>query len=239
MATVVTDTQVLDALRPLNDPELRRSVVELGHVTQLVVEGGSVSFTLEVSLPDSPARDEVAAVARDRVLALDGVERVDVALASRTRRTATPNTTDNPLPGVKNTIAVASGKGGVGKSTAAVNLALGLRAGGRKVGILDADVYGPSLPLLTHTSGQPHTANRRISPMEAATAPMFTKYLVACTTFSTTLAGLAITPNAARPSCAPSSPEPAPSSKSAVMSASVAEAFILDSASTASARSLR
>jgi ATP-binding protein involved in chromosome partitioning len=167
MASEVSEAQVLDTLRPIVDPDLGRSIVDLGCIANIAIEGGRVSFGVEFPLPDSKGREEVAQTARASLLALDGVTEVDVSLSSRTRSTATPNTTEQLLPGVKNTIAVASGKGGVGKSTVAVSLALGLRAGGCRVGILDADVYGPSLPLLTGTSGQPQAINKRIYPMEA------------------------------------------------------------------------
>jgi ATP-binding protein involved in chromosome partitioning len=167
MASEISEAQVLDTLQPIVDPNFGRSIVDLGCITNVAIEAGRVSISVEFPLPDSTGREQVAEAVRAKLLALDGVTEVEVSLGSRTRRTATPNTSEQLLLGVKNTIAVASGKGGVGKSTAAVNLALGLRAGGCRVGILDADVYGPSLPLLTRTSGQPRAINKRIYPMEA------------------------------------------------------------------------
>jgi ATP-binding protein involved in chromosome partitioning len=111
-------------------------------------------------------KQEFEKAARERVQALPGVEAVEVTMTANTRGRRAPTGTSEAevLPGVKNVIAVASGKGGVGKSTAAVNLALALCEGGAAVGLMDADVYGPSLPLLTGVRGQPQAEEKRILP---------------------------------------------------------------------------
>jgi len=167
MSTPPSPAEVLDALRPIVDPDLGKDIVELGFVKNLQIDGGAVSFEIELTTPACPVKAEFEKAARERVLALPGVERVDVAMTSNTRGrvTSAPTQKEDVLPGVKNTIAVASGKGGVGKSTVAVNLALALRERGAAVGLMDSDVYGPSLPLLTGVSGPPRaTGEQRIAP---------------------------------------------------------------------------
>jgi ATP-binding protein involved in chromosome partitioning len=168
MANSVTPSAVLDALRPIIDPDLGKSIVELGFITHLKIEGGDVSFDIELTTPACPIKAEFEKAARERVLALDGVENVQVSMTSQTRgRTSEPEAMPTDvLPGVKNVIAVASGKGGVGKSTVALNLALALGATGARVGLLDADVYGPSIPLLAGVQGQPRAVGERIQPLE-------------------------------------------------------------------------
>jgi ATP-binding protein involved in chromosome partitioning len=168
MANSVTPSAVLDALRPIIDPDLGKSIVELGFITHLKIEGGDVSFDIELTTPACPIKAEFEKAARERVLALDGVENVQVSMTSQTRgRTSEPEAMPTDvLPGVKNVIAVASGKGGVGKSTVALNLALALGATGARVGLLDADVYGPSIPLLAGVRGQPQAVGERIQPLE-------------------------------------------------------------------------
>jgi ATP-binding protein involved in chromosome partitioning len=166
MAAPVTETQVLDALRPIVDPDFNKSIVDLGFVKHLRIDGARVAFSIELTTPACPVKEEFERDARDRVKALDGVDDVAVTMTANTRGRAASAAPDAILPGVKNAIAVASGKGGVGKSTVAVNLALALRESGASVGLMDADVYGPSLPLLTGVSGRPQAENKRIFPHE-------------------------------------------------------------------------
>jgi ATP-binding protein involved in chromosome partitioning len=161
---------VLDALRPIVDPDFGKSIVDLGFVKDLRIDGAKVSFTIELTTPACPVKAEFERAARERVAALPGVEAVEVRMTANTRGSRGPSAApaqEAPvLPGVKNTLAVASGKGGVGKSTVALNLALALRKSGARVGLMDADVYGPSLPLLTGIQGRPHSREKRIFPMQ-------------------------------------------------------------------------
>jgi ATP-binding protein involved in chromosome partitioning len=171
MSQSVSAAQVLDALRPIIDPDFQKSIVELGFIKNLMIEGARVSFAIELTTPACPVKAEFERAARERVLALDGVDDVAVTMTANTRQAARGQAAGSQmasLPGVRNIIAVASGKGGVGKSTTAINLALTLLARGAKVGVLDADVYGPSLALLTGAHGRPDTTpDRKIMPLHA------------------------------------------------------------------------
>jgi ATP-binding protein involved in chromosome partitioning len=164
----VSEAAVLDALRPIIDPDFARSIVDLGFVKNIRVAGGRVSFDIELTTPACPVKEEFQRTARERVGALAGVESVDVTMTANTRAARSAQPQAEVLPGVRNTLAVASGKGGVGKSTVAINLALSLAKSGAAVGVLDADVYGPSLPLLTGVRGRPRAEEKRIYPHEAA-----------------------------------------------------------------------
>jgi len=170
MADPVSASQVLDALRPIIDPDFQKSIVELGFIKDLRIDGGAVAFSIELTTPACPVKAEFERAARERVEALEGVSEVAVTMTANTRQAARSGSPQGQetvnLPGVKNIIAVASGKGGVGKSTTAINLALTLRDQGAEVGILDADVYGPSLSLLSGVHGRPDTTpDRKIMPL--------------------------------------------------------------------------
>ncbi len=170
MATI-SEQDVLEALRPIIDPDFGRSIVELGFIKKLRIDGSRVAFDIELTTPACPVKAEFEKAARARVGALPGVSEVAVTMTSNTRgRAAGATSPQEPqgdvLPGVANVIAVASGKGGVGKSTVAINLALALREMGARVGVLDADVYGPSLPLLTGVKGRPQMRDKKIIPLQ-------------------------------------------------------------------------
>jgi len=147
---------VLDALRVVTDPDLGRDIVSLGFVKDVRVADGSVGFTIELTTPACPERDRMRQQARHAVAALLGAGVVDVTMTARVRGSSGPMK-QQLLPSVKNIIPVASGKGGVGKSTVSANLALALASTGARVGIMDADVYGPTIPTLmnAHTLPKP------------------------------------------------------------------------------------
>jgi ATP-binding protein involved in chromosome partitioning len=140
------EKEVLDALRKVRDPELGADVVSMGMIKDLRVEGGRVYFTLELTTPACPFNEQLKEEVLRAARSVKGVIDVSMEVRSRvpTTRSQSPNTV--PIPGVKNVVAVASGKGGVGKSTIAVNLAAALSLMGAKTGLLDADVYGPTIP---------------------------------------------------------------------------------------------
>ncbi len=164
----LNEANVLQALRSVRDPDLHRDIVSLNFVRDLKIDGSSVSLTIELTTPSCPVRDELKTAAEKAIReAVEGVNAIDVALTSKVM--AHQNTQKEAvLPGVKNTIAVASGKGGVGKSTVAVNLAAALARDGARVGLVDADVYGPSIPLMMGVArdDRPKVHKGRLQPLE-------------------------------------------------------------------------
>ena len=164
----LSERDVLDALRPIQDPDFKRSIVDLGFVKNVKLDGGRVSFAIELTTPACPVKEKFQEDARAAVAKLPGVESVDVTMTAQTRGSSSQATRPEGLEDVKNVIAVASGKGGVGKSTVAANLALALAETGAKVGLLDCDVYGPSVPLMFGISGRPQvTPDKKIVPLQS------------------------------------------------------------------------
>jgi ATP-binding protein involved in chromosome partitioning len=137
-----TTERILDALRNVNDPELNRDLVSLNMVKNVAVCEGLARVEVELTTPACPLKDTIRKDVTQAVMAVDGVERVEVEFSARVRGHREAGL---QLPGVKNVIAIGAGKGGVGKSTIAVIAAYGLARAGAKVGLMDADVYGPSL----------------------------------------------------------------------------------------------
>lgn len=157
---------VLNALRVVVDPDLRKDIVSLGFVKGVSIEAGHVGFTIELTTPACPVKDQLRDQAAAAVRALPGVTAVDVHMTANVRSASMPESGRTPLPSVKNVIAVGAGKGGVGKTTVAVNLALALAKCGGRVGILDGDIYGPNVPIMMGLRTQLTTDGQRIVPAE-------------------------------------------------------------------------
>jgi ATP-binding protein involved in chromosome partitioning len=162
----LTKENILDVLKQVQDPDLHRDIVALNFVKEVVIDGKDVAVTVELTTPACPVRDELknscSRVIRENI---DGAENITVTMTSNVVRRS--NAAEGViLPGVRHTIAVASGKGGVGKSTVAVNLAVALARDGAKVGLVDADVYGPSIPLMMGINDKPKLHKNKIIPLE-------------------------------------------------------------------------
>jgi ATP-binding protein involved in chromosome partitioning len=145
----VNQAAVLDALRGVIDPDLHKDIVSLGFVKRLEVsDAGAVAFAIELTTPACPVKDRLQAQAQALVAAVPGVSSVNVEMTAAVRTAAVPEGTRMPVAGVKNVIAVGAGKGGVGKTTVAVNIAVALAKLGSRVGIIDGDIYGPNVPIM-------------------------------------------------------------------------------------------
>jgi ATP-binding protein involved in chromosome partitioning len=163
----LTEQSVLEALSQIQDPDLHKDIVTLGFIKDLKIEGGQVSFRIVLTTPACPVKEQMEVAARELVGAINGVESVKVTMDAEVPKGR--GIGDKiAVEGVRNIIAVSSGKGGVGKSTVAVNLAVSLALDGARVGLMDMDVYGPNVPLMLGASeARPEVDGNKLLPVEA------------------------------------------------------------------------
>jgi len=171
------EEQVLTVLKTVLDPDLHKDIVSLGFIRNLKIESGAVRFDLNLTTPACPVRDQMRDQAVALVKGIPGVDNVHVNMTSEVRQA--PSMDRTALKGVRNIVAVGSGKGGVGKSTIAVNIATSLGAAGARVGLLDADIYGPTTPIMLGTDEAPRSTGQRIVPQSAAGLKFMSMGLIA------------------------------------------------------------
>jgi len=164
---VLTQEQVLNALRSVTEPATGRGLVDLKLVPEVRIHGRDVTLGIELLSPIRATREKIERDVRAALGTIGGVGQVAIEWRTKVRASGGGRSDAQPIPGVKNAIAVASGKGGVGKSTVAANLAVSLARAGAKVGLLDADVYGPSVPLMMGVNDKPLMKDNKIVPLEA------------------------------------------------------------------------
>lgn len=158
----VTKEQVLEALKKVEDPDLHVDIVKLGFVQDVKICEGSVAFDIKLTTPACPVKEKMQKEAEDLVRALPGVANVTVRMTAEVKANQSVN--KDALKGVKNIIAIGSGKGGVGKSTVSANMAVAFAKEGAKVGLLDADIYGPSIPIMMGMPGETTIRQDLIQP---------------------------------------------------------------------------
>jgi ATP-binding protein involved in chromosome partitioning len=172
----VTQEQVLDALKRVQDPELHRDIVSLGMVKGLTINDGKVAFTVELTTPACPLRESIESDCKEALATVPGINDLEITFGAQVRGSKSGAGQTDLLPTVKNVVLVAAGKGGVGKSTVAANLAVALKLHGAATGLLDADIYGPSVPILMGVKGEPGklevNGGYKIAPVVAHGVPV-------------------------------------------------------------------
>jgi ATP-binding protein involved in chromosome partitioning len=167
---IPTQEQVLTALRTVIDPDLHKDLVTLGMIKDVKIDGPRVSFTVELTTPACPLKEEIERMCREAVGAIPGVGDIAIEMTANVRaNTGRGIPQQQVIPGVKNIIAIASGKGGVGKSTVSANVACALAQMGASVGLMDADIYGPSIPIIMgveDAAPQTDAKKERLLPIE-------------------------------------------------------------------------
>jgi len=159
----VEASKILEALRAVKDPELHVDVVSLGMIEDLAIDGDRVSLTVNLTTPGCPLKAQIEKDVRDALARVPGVSSVQLKMGAKVRRSI--ETGGDLIPEVANVVAVGSGKGGVGKSTVSVNLALAFARAGAAVGLLDADIYGPNDPQMLGVKAQPEVRDRKLVPV--------------------------------------------------------------------------
>ena len=161
---MVSEAQVVDALRGVTDPSVNRDIVSAKFVKDIRIDAGRVSFTVEQALHGASSRQQVGESAGAAVKTIPGISAVEVTMTAKVRPAVISDLSKQPVLGVKNTIAVGAGKGGVGKTTVSVNLAIALSQAGARVAMIDGDVYGPNVPIMLGIHTELGTDGHRIVP---------------------------------------------------------------------------